>query len=84
MSVMCGSMCGMSCGICVVCMQYAWSLSVQHLCCLFLWCVRCMCHESYCACSICGHIVFCVCGVYVWHMCCICVCDMCLMRISVA
>ena len=31
MSVMCGCMCGMSCGICAVCMKYVWSFCVWHL-----------------------------------------------------
>ena len=41
MSVMCGSMCGMSCGICGVCMQYVWSLCVWYLHGLSLLSVRC-------------------------------------------
>ena len=63
MSMMCESMCGISCGICRVCLQYVWSLCVWHLCCLSLWCVRCMCHESVLAVY-----VFRMCGIYVWYM----------------
>ena len=69
MSVMCGSKCGgVSCGICGMCMKYVQSFCVWHLCCLSVWCMRCMCHVSDCACSICGHIVFLICGVYMWYM----------------